>query len=37
MKIGYTSWLGSTGLKAFIVSNSLNLFKEDEGTAWYVF
>jgi hypothetical protein len=37
MKIGHASWLGSTGLKAFVVANSLNLFREDEGAAWYVF
>ena len=37
MKIGYASWLGSTGLKAFVVANSVNLYREDEGAAWYAF
>lgn len=37
MKIGYSTWLGSTGLKAFVVANSFNLFRVDEGAAWYVF
>ena len=37
MKIGYATWLGSTGLKAFVAANSLNLFRADEGVAWYVF
>lgn len=37
MKIGYGSWLGSTGLKAQVIANKWNLLYNDEGSSWYVF
>jgi len=37
MKIGYPTWLNSSGLKQFAIANSLNVYREDEGAAWYVF
>ena len=37
MKISYATWLGSDGLKSYIVANKLDLFRNDEGGAWYVF
>lgn len=37
MKIGYASWLGSDGLKAFVTASGLNIFRNEEADAWYVF
>jgi hypothetical protein len=37
MQVGYESWLGASGLKAFITSSGLACQRNDEGTAWYVF
>jgi hypothetical protein len=37
MKVGYTTWLGIEGLKAYIVANHLPIQRNNEGTSWYVF
>jgi hypothetical protein len=36
MKIGYATWLGSTGLKQYVSTNKLNLFKNEEAASWHV-
>ena len=37
MKIGYPAWLGSDGLRAIIIANTLKVLFNDEGASWYVF
>ena len=36
-KVSYATWLGDDGLKQFVISNKLSLFRNDEGRSWHVF
>jgi hypothetical protein len=37
VNIGYATWLGAEGLKAYVQTHDLSVQRNDEGTAWYVF